>query len=176
MFPFDHRGEFIRSKSTIVDAPDFAHDFEARATRALNSCRARNIVVANGRISFTAGIFRFVTRLNILNSIGYGQILLTETPDHFVASYYISFRQMAVVLALIDIVFCAFVFGNDRGNEIPLIAKLAIPVIAWLVLLAFNWLGALIQFPTLVKSMLWGGGRTEQIVEPERRKRLSHLA
>jgi len=161
MFPFDHRGEFVRSKSTVVDAQEFAHDFEVRATRALNSCRARNIVVANHRISFTAGIFRFVTNLNILNTISYGQILLTETPDHFVVSYYISFRQMAVVLAVTVIVFCAFIFGNDRGNEIPLIAKLAIPLVAWVVLLAVNSFSGLIQFPTLVKSMLWGGGRTE---------------
>src|SRR4051812_28694859 len=105
MFTLDHRGEFRRSKSTIPDPQHFVSDFERRAVQALRSCRARNIAVQNGRISFTAGIFRLVTNLNILNSVGYGQVEIGETANDFVVSYYISFRQMAVSIALVVTVF-----------------------------------------------------------------------
>jgi NADH:ubiquinone oxidoreductase subunit H len=177
MFPLDHCGEFRRSKSTIPDSQHFVSDFERRAVQALQACRGRNIAVQNGRVSFTAGIFRLVTNLNILNSVGYGHVEIGETANDFVVSYYISFRQMAVSIALVVIIFFGgFMFVNDSKGELPLLAKLAIIVGAWIFLFGVNWISGIIQVPSLVKSMLWGGDRIEQIVGPERRERVSHQA
>jgi hypothetical protein len=170
MFPIDHRGELTRSKATIPNAQEFKHDFQIRAVRALESCRARNVTIQNNRVSFTAGIFRFVANLNILNSIDYGYVDINEADDRFVISYYISFRQLLVLIsALVIIRFGGFMFVNDTRGELPLLTKLLVLVLAWLVLFGLNWLSGIMQFPSLVNIMVWGGGRVDQIIEPERR-------
>jgi hypothetical protein len=156
MFPLDHRGEFTRSKLTMRDPENFSADFLLRATRALVAARARDISVNGLRISFNGGMFRFVLNWNILIQIGYGHIDLSETEDAYVVSYYASFRQMVLIVSLLVLFLGVTVFMRDHMS---LLGTLAVMAFAWLFLFGANWAVGMVQFPSLVKSMLWGGDR-----------------
>jgi hypothetical protein len=156
MFPLDHRGEFARSKLTIREPEKYSADFFVRATRALVAASARDISVEGRRISFTGGMLRFVWSWNILNQIGYGQVDLSETPDSFVVSYYASFRQMLAIVSLLVLFMGASVYLREHT---PLAGTLALMAFFWVFLFGVNWAVAMVQFPSLVKSMLWGGDR-----------------
>src|ERR1051326_4449791 len=100
MFLLDHRGEFSRSKATVLDVNRFRNDFFLRASRALRDVRAENIIITDNRIAFTGGAFRWVWNWNLLIPIGYGYVELHDKEDSFVVSYYASFRQMFVIVVV----------------------------------------------------------------------------
>jgi len=156
MFPLDHRGEFTRSKLTIPEPEKYSADFFMRATHALTAVSAQNISVNDRKISFTGGMFRFVWNWNVLIQIGYGYVILRETDDAFVICYYASFRQMFVILSLLVSFFGLNLFMRDH---FPLAETLGAMAFVWLFLFGVNLAIAMVQFPSFVKSMLWGGGR-----------------
>ena len=156
MFPLDHRGEFTRSKLTIREPDSYSADFFVRATRALAAVSARDVSVNDHRISFTGGMFRFVWNWNILIQVGYGHVDLRETDDSFVVSYYASFRQMLVIVSLLVLFLGLSLLMRDH---MPLAGTLGIMALAWLFLFGLNWTVAMVQFPSFVNSMLWGGDR-----------------
>jgi hypothetical protein len=156
MFPLDHRGEFTRSKLTIRDPEEFSADFFVRSGRALAEVSARDISVNERRISFTGGMFRFVLNWNILIQIGYGHVDLNETDDSFEVSYYVSFRQMLVIVSLLVLFLGVLLFLSDH---MPLAGALGLMAFAWVFLFGANWAIAMARFPSFVNSMLWGGDR-----------------
>ena len=159
MFPLDHKGELIRSKSTIPNVNDFRELFFRRASNALLDASANNVQVDENRVSFTGGLFRLVWSWNVLNQIGYGYVELHESEDSFKVTYYASFRQMFVVISVMVFLFFGVALFSDKGDELSVIGKLAILVFAWLWLFGGNWFVAMARFPTFVSSLLWANER-----------------
>ncbi|HKP48122.1 MAG TPA: hypothetical protein VJT50_16090 [Pyrinomonadaceae bacterium] len=154
---------------SVSDPESYTPEFFSRAARALDAWHARNITIAANRISFTGGIFRLVTNLNPLVPISSGHIEITQTDDEFVVFYEISFAEMLVIDSVMFLLFAGYILFSPNAPAMPVGALVIFSVLGWLFLFGLNWLLGVVQFSSLVKSMVRGGERIEQIVGRERR-------
>ena len=78
---------------------DFDEDVDPSAlpdhlAKCLEEVSASTVEVSDNRVAFTAGWFRFVSNLNVLNAMGKGEITI-DAGNHEV-EYRLSLRQLVV--------------------------------------------------------------------------------
>jgi hypothetical protein len=101
-------------------AVDFGKDVDSSLLAAhlavrLREVDASEVEVRNNRVTFSGGIFRFVTNWNILVSFGFGD--LTVDSDTSEIRYRLSYRQLVIASAAMFVVMCVFLlaFSGTQG-------------------------------------------------------------
>lgn len=141
MFPLSITGEFKISRLQDNDVNLVLN----RVEQELAAVRATNVSRTANRITFTGGIFRFVSNWNLLVPIGYGEIEVL--PD--CVKYTFSCTQMLVATTVMVCIMGAFILFSAPVSAFSLIT----PVIIWLWLFGMNYLISAVRLPAFVRKI-----------------------
>ena len=133
--------------------PDIAFkSFLENVQQGLVKMRARNITVTKNSVSFTAGMFRFVTNMNPLVSITSGEI--TVDPQNGVITYSLSFLELLVGVPILVGVLGILCISQNFPREF---FQVGLPFIG-LSLLVLNYLLGVSQFKAFIRRCMKAAG------------------
>lgn len=148
-FPIDHRGEVRwNGKASLRGAHLQREVLHALAT-ALGAARG-TATVHGTTVSFTGGLSRFVSNVNILVPITHGDLEVTLIDDTVVVSYYINFQQLLVLVSMIALLGSGFLADSAQ----PLAVRLGFPAFLWVWAFGLNYVITIMRFPAFIKRAL----------------------
>ena len=139
-----------------IDNGDVAQ-VSAAVENLIRTQQPSTISVGDGQIQFTANIFREVSKSNLLNSVGAGQIVCRRCDRAVEVRYRISFVQLLFITSVFTLVFAAVVFAAEvfaaeaaasRGSQFPKVYL----VWLWAWLFFGNYVWTIIAFPAALRE------------------------
>lgn len=118
---------------------------------SLKKAKAKNIRNDRNNITFTGGIFRPVTNLNILGPVSSGRITVEKYKDKLRLKYYLKFTEMLLIVTAAVSIFLGPVICYDPN--LTIVSKIAILAFAWCWLFGGNYLITIFRFPSFIKKM-----------------------
>jgi hypothetical protein len=148
-FPFSAEGTVSIDVHRATDLDGVIAAVEA----AIREAKPTEIARDREKITFRAGLFRFVSNWNPLVSIGAGELHFTQQSSSQIEIHYrISFVQLFVVTTImVAVMFGALpILGGAHGVPLGFLA------FAWLWLFGWNYVLTLFRFPSLVRNAAEG--------------------
>ena len=142
-------------KSIKIQNSDKAIDDSILAkeiVKNLEKVRARNIEIIGNRITFTGGLFRFVTNWNILVPITRGEIRIDRTNQ--CVQYTLNFSQLIIIGTIMVIAAGIFAISNGAPASFLLFT---LPFI-WIWLVGMNLIIGIPRFNALIRSIIKSAG------------------
>jgi len=86
-------------------------EYMSAVEKCLENEKAKKIVVSGNKITFRGGMFRFVSKSNLLVTIDHGQVQVEELPTELHVTYRLSFLQI-FVLTSVFVMFLVFILHD----------------------------------------------------------------
>lgn len=149
-FPLDYHGEVRWRGKTSLHGEHGQHEVLHALVTALTG--GKGTAHRDGAtVSFTGGLGRFSSNVNILVPISYGYLEVKSIDDaHVVVSYYLNFQQLLVLVS----VFALFVLSLLVNAAEPLAARLGFPALLWVWAFGLNYAITIFRFPAFIKRAL----------------------
>lgn len=148
-FPVDYRGEVRWCNKTKLRGDQLQREVLHALATALGEAKG-TATVQDATVSFTGGLVRFVSNVNILVPITHGHLEVTLVDNIVVVAYYLNFQQLLVLVSM----FALFVFSLSVNAAEPLVVRLGFPVLLWLWAFGLNYVITVLRFPAFVKRAL----------------------
>jgi hypothetical protein len=85
------------------------HKLVERLADALRLVHAKDVIVTANRISFSGGIFRFVSNWNVLVPFSQGELIIDQVAGQL--QYRVSLRQFVMILIVFSVFFLIYILA-----------------------------------------------------------------
>ena len=141
MFPLSITG----SIKLQAISPQQVSGVVASIVAALERERASNVSIIGNTISFRAGVFRFVSRWNVLVPVASGTLEVKAGAPGSIVFRFSCIQFLAIFTTIV------LILGLALPSEVSTVSHLVIPLVAWLWLFGMNYLIAAIRLPSFVR-------------------------
>ncbi len=139
-FPFSSTGEFTVGTSAGLSASQAV----AAIAEAIRAEKPTSMDASADTVTFSSGVFRFVSGWNLLVPIRSGTVRCVQTHEGVVVHYRVSFVQMLLVVSLM----VGLMFGCIARAPMPFL------IFAWAWLFGGNYVLTLYRFPRFLRCAL----------------------
>jgi hypothetical protein len=139
-FPFSSKGVIAADTSASLSLSEAV----AVIAEAIRYEKPSRMDISADTVTFTSGVFRFVSGQNLLVPISSGAVRCVQTPEGVVIHYRLSFVQMLLFVSLM----VGLMFGFIARAPVPFL------IVAWSWLFGGNYALTLYRFPRFLRSAL----------------------